>query len=281
MSAHRSGGAMLLFALLVALPLPPAVADLMVSPTRIVFEKNQRAAQLDLINNGKESATYRISVVNRRMSETGEFIPIESAGPGEQFAGDLLRYSPRQVVLAPGAGQVVRIMVRKPAGLADGEYRSHLQFDRIPTAEGATSIAAPAAAAPGELAVRLTMMAGLSITVIVRQGENTAKAAISALELPATLDGQRPAVAAVLHRSGNSSIYGDLAVTFTPRGGEAVTVGKAGGVAVYAPNPLRRLRINLEPPAGLALTRGTLRLTYRERPATGDKLLAEAAIELP
>jgi P pilus assembly chaperone PapD len=48
----------------------PAHADLMLYPTRIVFEKNQRAAQIELINNGSKPATYRISLVNRRMTET-------------------------------------------------------------------------------------------------------------------------------------------------------------------------------------------------------------------
>jgi P pilus assembly chaperone PapD len=280
MPAHRSGRAALLLVLLFALPLPPALADLMIAPTRVVFEKNQRTAQVDLINNGKESATYRISVVNRRMSETGEFIALESAGPGELFAGELLRFSPRQVVLAPGAGQLVRIMLRKPEGLAPGEYRSHLQFDRIPDAAGATSLAAQGApAAPGELAVRLSMLAGLSIPVIVRHGDTSATASIA--ELAISAPGQPPALSAVLHRSGTSSVYGDLAATFTPHGGTAVVVGKAGGVAVYTPNPLRRMRLLLQPPAGVLLARGTLRLTYRERPAAGDKLLAEAAIELP
>ncbi|MDO8771955.1 MAG: molecular chaperone, partial [Burkholderiaceae bacterium] len=91
---------LLMFGLLIWLPQRHAWADLMLYPTRIVFEKNQRAAQLELINNGAETATYRISVVNRRMSETGEFSAIDSPAPGEQFAGELLRYSPRQVVLA-------------------------------------------------------------------------------------------------------------------------------------------------------------------------------------
>ena len=52
-------------------------------------------------------------------------------------------------------------------------------------------------------------------------------------------------------------------------------------MAVYTPNPLRRVKLALQPPAGLALARGTLRVTFRERPDAGGKLLAEAAIELP
>lgn len=272
----------LLFALLVLLPLRPALADLMVAPTRIVFDKNQRTAQLDLINNGAEPATYRISLVNRRMSETGEFSAIDSPAPGEQFAGELLRYSPRQVVLAPGAGQVVRIMLRKPAGLAAGEYRSHLQFDLIPEASGASSLDAQGAkSAAGEVSVQLKALIGVSIPVIVRHGETAAAVTLAGLELLKPVAGQAATLAFVLRRSGNRSVYGDLGATFTPQGGAAQEVGKAGGVAVYTPNPLRRVKLELKPPPGLVLARGTLRVTFRERPEAGGKLLAEAAIELP
>lgn len=259
-----------------------AFADLMLYPTRIVFEKNQRAAQLELINNGKESATYRIRVVNRRMSETGEFSAVDQPLAGEQFADAMLIYSPRQVVLAPGRGQTVRIMLRKPANLPVGEYRSHLQFDLVPEASGASSIDAqgPKPAA-GEVGVQLRALIGVSIPVIVRHGATSAKTTLSELELVKPATGQPPALTAVLQRSGNSSVFGDLVATFTPAGGTAQEVGKAGGVAVYTPNALRRVRLALQPPEGLALARGTLRLTYRERPDAGGKLLAEAAIDVP
>jgi hypothetical protein len=260
----------------------PASADLMLYPTRIVVEKNQRAAQLGLINNGQESATYRITIVNRRMSETGEFSPVDSPLPGEQFADELLRYSPRQVTLAPGASQTIRISLRKPADLAAGEYRSHLQFDLVPEVSAVNSIdAAGAKQASGDVGVQLKPLVGVAIPVIVRQGETAATAALSGLELLKSAPGQAPMLAAVLQRSGNRSVYGDLAATFTPQGGATLEVGKAGGVAVYTPNPLRRVKLELHPPPGLVLARGALRLTYRERPEAGDKLLAETLIELP
>jgi hypothetical protein len=266
-----------LFLLLAA----PAMADLMVYPTRIVFDKNQRAAQLELINNGQETATYRISIVNRRMSEIGEFSPADAPLAGELFAADLLRYSPRQVVLAPGVGQTIRISLRKPADLPVGEYRSHLQFDRVAQAGGATSIDT-ASTKPGEVGVQLKALVGVSIPLIVRHGETTADLALTGLQLlkPAA-PGQPPLLAAVLNRNGNRSVYGDLGATFAPRGGTAQEVGKAGGVAVYTPNPLRRVKLELRPPPGLVLAGGTLRLSFRERPEAGGKLLAEAVIELP
>lgn len=270
----------LLFAVLSVLPMHPAWADLMVAPTRIVFDKNQRAAQLDLINSGAETATYRISIVNRRMSETGEFSAVNSPLPGEQFADELLRYSPRQVVLAPGVGQTVRLSLRKPADLPAGEYRSHLIFEKVAAAKGASSLETPTAPA-GELSVQLTMLVGVSIPVIVRHGETTADVKLSGLELLKPVAGQAATLALVLQRSGNRSVYGDLGAIFTPQGGAAQEVGKAGGVAVYTPNPLRRVKLALQPPPGLVLARGTLRVTFRDRPDAGGKLLAEAVIELP
>jgi P pilus assembly chaperone PapD len=280
MSLFFSGARLLLGALFLLLAVP-AMADLMVYPTRVVFEKNQRAAQLELINNGQESATYRISIVNRRMNEIGEFSPVDTPLAGELFAEELLRYSPRQVVLAPGAGQTIRISLRKPAGLPEGEYRSHLQFDRVPPAGGASSMG-PASAQPGEVGVQLRALIGVSIPLIVRHGETKADLALTGLQLlkPA-IAGQPPLAAAVLNRSGNRSIYGDLGASFTPRGGAPQELGKAAGVAVYTPNPLRRVKLELRPPAGLVLAGGTLRLSFRERPEAGGKLLAEAAIELP
>jgi hypothetical protein len=260
---------------------PPALADLMLAPTRIVLEKNQRSAQLDLINNGQETATYRINLVNRRMSETGEFSAIDSPRPGEQFADALLRYSPRQVVLAPGAGQTVRISLRKPANLPAGEYRSHLQFDRIADAKGSSSIASQDQPSGNEVAISLTALIGVSIPVIVRHGETAASVTLSGLELLKPAAGQAPTLAFEMQRSGNRSVYGDLAASFTPQGGLEQQVGKVGGVAVYTPNPLRRVKMELQPPAGLVLSRGTLRVSFRDRPDAGGKLLAEAAIEVP
>ncbi len=272
---------LVMFILLMLLPQSPALADLMLYPTRIVLEKNQRAAQLELINNGNETATYRISLVNRRMSETGEFSAIDSPLPGEQFADGLLRYSPRQVVLAPGKGQVVRILLRKPADLRPGEYRSHLQFERLPEAKGAAGINAPGNPAAGEIGVTLTALIGASIPIIVRHGETTGGVILSKLTLRQRVAGQPPILAVVLERGGNRSVYGDLTASFTPKGGAEQVVAKAGGVAVYTPNPLRRVKLALKPPPGLVLTHGTLRVTYRQRPEEGGKLLAETAIQVP
>jgi hypothetical protein len=262
-------------------PMQPAYADLMINPTRIVFEKNRRSAQIDLINDGATSATYRLVLVNRRMTEAGEFNAIDTAGPGEQFADEMLVYSPRQITLAPGAQQLVRVALRKPEELLAGEYRSHLFFEKVAETTAENNIETIGRSPAGEVGVSLTALIGVSIPVIVRQGDTSATVAIDRLALDPAVAGQPPLLTLRLNRSGSRSVYGDLTVSFKPQGGAEQVIGKAGGVAVYAPNPLRRAKLSLQVPAGMALSRGTLSVSYQERPEDGGKLMAVGAIEMP
>lgn len=266
--------------LLILLPASQAWAELMLYPTRIVFAGNQRAAQLELINNGSERATYRISLVSRRMGETGAFTEINTPLPGEQFADNLLRYSPRQVTLEPGTGQAVRIMVRKPANLPTGEYRSHLLFAQQPEAQGSASIEARGSTAEKDIAIKLTTLVGVSIPVIVRHGNTDASVSLTHLELQQPSEGA-PTLALQMERSGSQSVYGNLSVSLIPARGAEQVVARANGVAVYTPNLVRRASIALQWPNGQRLADGTLRVSYREQAEDGGELLAEAVLKLP
>ena len=256
----------------------PARAELMLHPTRIVFEQNQRAAQIELINNGTRPASYRIALVNRRMTDAGQFEPADSPGPGERFADSMLRYSPRQITLQPGTAQTVRVMLRKPAELAEGEYRSHLLFDKLPDAEGENSI--EQRGQDSGIGVVVNALVGASVPVIVRHGKVDASVKLSglAVQYDAT---RRPLLAMRFEREGGSSVYGDVSVSFTPRGGKTHTVGQVGGVAVYTPNRVRQAALPLQLPAGVSLAAGSLEVVFRERPEAGGRQLAQASLALP
>lgn len=256
----------------------PARAELMLHPTRIVFEQNQRAAQIELINNGTRPASYRIALVNRRMTDAGQFEPADSPGPGERFADSMLRYSPRQITLQPGTAQTVRVMLRKPAELAEGEYRSHLLFDKLPDAEGENSI--EQRGQNSGIGVVVNALVGASVPVIVRHGKVDASVKLSglAVQYDAT---RRPLLAMRFEREGGSSVYGDVSVSFTPRGGKTHTVGQVGGIAVYTPNRVRQAALPLQLPAGVSLAAGSLEVVFRERPEAGGRQLAQASLALP
>jgi hypothetical protein len=258
----------------------PALADLMLFPTRIVFDK-QRAAQVELMNQGSTPETYRIHLVNRRMGPAGEFIAVDTPAPGEQFADTMLRYSPRQVTIPPGSSQIVRILLRKPDDLASGEYRSHLQFDRVAEAGGASSVEDVARRDGKDLGVVIQALVGASIPVIVRQGDTQARLDLADLAVQPPSAAGPGLLSFQMKREGNRSVYGDLLATFTTTAGVTFEVGRAGGVAVYVPNAARRVQLPLQLPAGHALPAGTLKLAFRERADAGGKLLAETSLALP
>lgn len=260
----------------------PALADLMINPTRIVFDNNKRSAQLDVINDGTTPATYRLSIVNRRMTESGEFQTITTPGAGEQFAGSMLVFSPRQIVLQPGGQQLVRIALRKPADLPPGEYRSHLNLERLADPTLSNTIESQVAPGSNEVGVTIAALIGVSIPVIVRQGETEAVVTVSDIVLEKSAGpGKPPVIGLQLNRSGNSSVYGDLTATFKSASGTEQVVGQAGGVAVYTPNALRRVRLTLQIPAGTVLSTGTVFVRFKQRTDDGGKLLAENAIQIP
>ena len=143
--------------------------DLVVTPTRVVFEDRTRNAQVTLSNRGAATATFRISLVDMEMTETGEMRQVE--GSPQSSAASLVRFAPRQIDIAPGAHQVVRLSLRKPADLADGEYRSHMFFRAVPPQSVGRSVADDTALQDNELQIQLIPIYGITIPVIVRQGQ--------------------------------------------------------------------------------------------------------------
>jgi hypothetical protein len=258
----------------------PALAGLMLYPTRVVLESKDRSAQVELINNGDKPETYRINIVNRRMTETGEIVAADEKLAGELFADELLRYSPRQVTLQPGKSQTVRIVARKPAGLAAGEYRSHLQFDRVADAEGAANIENLSKPEEGEISIVLQALVGASIPLIVRHGDTAVTTTLSDLALEPGKDNTQ-LLSFNIRRDGNRSVYGDLVATFTPAGGRPLEVAKVTGVAVYVPNEVRKSKLPINAPEGMFLRQGTLLLRYLDRPEAGGKMIAEATLAVP
>lgn len=267
-------------ALLLLTAAQPALAGLMLYPTRVVLENKDRSAQVELINNGDKPETYRIGIYNRRMTETGEIVAADTLRTGELSATDLLRYSPRQVTIQPGKSQTVRIMLRKPAKLAAGEYRSHLQFDRVADAEGASNLENLAKPEKGEISIVLQTLVGASIPVIVRHGETKVTASLANLAVESGADSVQ-LLAFTIKRVGTRSVYGDLVATFTPTGGSPLEIAKVSGVAVYVPNEVRTGKIPIRMPAGMTLKNGSLTLRYFDRPEAGGKLIAETKLGVP
>ncbi len=259
--------------------LAEAGPNLVVHPVRLLIEKDQRSAQVDISNTGDQPATYRITLENKRMDELGKFTLVTVPEAGELFASDMVQFSPRQVELAPGTGQTVRISIRRPANLAPGEYRSHMSFTRIADAN-TTSVEQSAKTKSGEIGIVLTALVGISIPLIVRQGDVSATLSLSSLKLQPESKTEPPTLSLKIERKGNRSIYGDIFVNLiTPKGEKKI--GTATGVAVYSPNTSRTVKVALRPEAGTDFSKQKLRVLFQEQEQSGGTLKAEADLQMP
>lgn len=257
-----------------AQPPPPSggPGDLLVAPTRVVFEGRRRSAVVSLSNVGQTRATYRISLVRMEMDEGGG-IQERPLDPGSENLQSLFRYSTREVTLDPHESQTVRIQVRKPAELPTGEYRLHLLFRAVPPPPEAAPVPS---AAPKDLSIKLTPIYGVAIPLIIRQGETSAKVAIT----DPHLDLATHTLTFRLDRSGNQSVFGDLRASLIPASGGSEPLVEASGLAVYPPNTTRHVTLTL-PPARTLPPGSRIRITYALPPQDGGTLLAESFLTLP
>lgn len=264
--------------LLALAPMGRAQADpaLLVSPTRVVFDGNKRTAVLTLLNNGTDVGTYRLFLVHYHMREDGAFEDVPQPSTAELAVDRMIRFTPKQVVLPPKQAQVVRVQLRLPANLADGEYRTHLLFRVLPVEQ---------AHRPDDgrgVSIKLTPAVGISIPLIIRHGASTATASLSGLTLlppggPANAPlRDRNRLVVTLGRGGNQSIYGNLVATFKGATGGVNEVARANGLAVYLPLADRKVTLPLQGP----LTHGRLSVVYQE-PEPGGKVLARTEIVVP
>jgi P pilus assembly chaperone PapD len=205
--ARPTVAAALLATPLLASPAEAGIGDLLVAPTRIVLN-GRKGAEVILNNIGDEPATYRVSVVFRRMNENGGLDDVEQPTANDKAAEDMIIYQPRKVVLAPHQPQSIRIVARAPDGLPDGEYRVHMLFRAIPPATPV--VAAAAQQEVKGIHFQLTPVYGVTIPVLVRLGNLEATAGIANVKLEKK-DGQS-AVGLDLSRSGTRSTYGEVRV---------------------------------------------------------------------
>ena len=249
-----------------------AQGDLLVAPTRIVVNTGG-GAEVILSNIGTEPATYRISAELRRMDEDGGFTTVveADANPAEQAALAMITYAPRRITLLPGQPQAVRISIRPPAGLADGEYRVHLNFRAVPPALKPEAAAADPAAG---VSIKLIPVYGITIPVFLRRGKLEGGATLAGPHLVKTADDAF--IELDLNRTGQRSVYG----TLIGKNGRGDVVFELRGIAIYPEVTHRKAQIPLSPEQ-LALLKGPIKIEYRELPENGGALLAEVSTVFP
>ena len=253
-----------------------AQGDLMIFPKRIVFDGSKRTQELNLANSGKDTARYLLTLVQIRMKEDGTFETITEPDPGQNFADKYLRIFPRNVVLPPNEAQTVKVQLTNSGELQPGEYRSHLyiraEAEKRPLGEEETPVDTKS------ISVKLVAIFGISIPIIIRSGESTSSVSLSDVSFQPATD-KKPVVKFTFNRSGNMSVYGDVAVNYVSPEGKIIPVASAKGLALYTPTTIRHVNLELMDVPGVDYHKGSLKVSY-SYDAAKDKKLAEESIVL-
>jgi len=189
-----------------------ASANLMLAPQRVVFEERVRSASVNLINTSSSTTTYRLHWVQKKQGADGQYIDLPSNSNEVPNASPMLRFSPRQVTLAPGEKQTVRIALRRNKNMDKGEYRSHLLFQALPKKDNATANNKGAK-------IKINLLLGFAIPVIVRQGRLNGSAEVTNIKILKSIKDNKTFYGAkvTVKRKGAHTTYGTLKLFWKPR----------------------------------------------------------------
>jgi len=248
-------------------------ANLLISPTRVSINDRERATTMVLINNGDKTRSYRLGWEQKSVLENGNY---HTLTPEEissfPTASNMIRFSPKQVSLAPGERQTIRLAVRRPKGLAAGEYRSHLLLTALPPKTKTKA---------NGMEIKLNVLLSYSLPVVVRQGAMDAQVNFTSLavnDLAAAREPQRVEILAKLSRTGKNSVTGNMLAYWQPvDGGAEVIVSRVHDYTIYPDQKQYDIKLNWEE---YTPTAGKLRLAFEGVKEFRNQLLAETSIQL-
>lgn len=232
-----------------------SLANLLINPTRVQFNPEDRSADITLINNSETTNTYRLEWAEKRAKNEGgyEDLSAEEAA-GFPTASQMLRFSPRQVTLKPGERQTIKMALRRPQGLKEGDYRSHLLFKALaPEAKAESDSNNPSMA--------INIVLSFAIPVVVRQGALQQQITVNNAVIDYQPSQKTGSVTLDLSRSGLHSVMGNLKAYWTPNGGQEVLIAMNGDYNFWAETTQTKPQLQWVG-ADFAVADGKLRIAY-------------------
>lgn len=242
-----------------AVTTPAQASGFLLAPTRLFFEGSARSQELTIMNQSDKVQTYRLRLEDRRIKETGEYDVITD--PTDPIvASPMLRLSARQIVVQPGSNATVRVLLRKPSGLSTGEYRSHLIVTELPQVQPPAAVSGPAT----EITVSITTIYGISIPILVRSGELSARiTSVSATRVSTPENPELENVVVKVDATGNRSVFVDVKlISKKQRRREPIAIAKS--FALYAPLMARSVTLSLNAEQTARLRAGDVAIEYQE-----------------
>lgn len=189
----------------VAVALHPVISSaVLVAPHAVFIDHRTRTGQITLANSSTEPEEVEIELKFGYPTTDSSGNPyvelVEEPGPGDHSAAEWIRAYPTRVRLEPGQRQVVRLLARPPADLADGEYWSRI----IVTSQRVRD----AVVADTGLRAGITFRQRTIISATYRKGD--VQTGVELTGLGGTVEGDSLITWIGLERSGNAAFLGSV-----------------------------------------------------------------------
>jgi len=234
---HRTIQILLLLTFMSLVPAPArAGAVLLIYPTLVIFEGNQRSAEITLTNRGDQTGTFETSWTDMTMTPEGGLVKVEGQAPWS--IQSYVRYSPRRVTLAPSESQIIKIALRRGQDVPEGEYYSHFKVLTLNT-EDPSAEQADVPAQSSSIAIKAR--AAVAIPIIWRNSQATSSASIDSVRI----DRDANQLTVDVRRQGPVSVRGFLHVFETAPDGARNFLAEPAHLVIYPSIVTRQTAITL------------------------------------
>lgn len=236
-------------------------AQLLVSPNRIVFDKKTRYSTVIISNPSNEKGYYRVTLLNKTMNKDGKIIDSKTPAPGELFADQIIRYSPKSFELEANQAQIIRIKPRGIGQLEDGEYRTHMKVELLPKSNLVKK-------ATENVEIKVLVNYGITMPLIIRKGDIKSDLDIKDIKID-NANCTQPKFNATLIRNGLASSYGDIEV-YHHNQDKVSKIIDIKGIALYTSIKSRKISFDIKND-NQCITGGSLKVIYTEE-STKEKI---------
>jgi len=221
-----------------------SLSGISVIPTRVVLNGKDRTSSVILRNTSNNEVSYRVDFVEMGFDNDGRFIivPEDYQPEGFKALSPIVRFSPRQVRLKPGESQVIRILIQRASGLAEGEYRSHLEIRVLPDVSDTEILKE---GDPTLLQGGVLTRIGVTLPVVWRSAQLKGKASIESASFVRDSRGELRKIKLKVIRDGLRSVFGDISVTAKFTDGEIRLIAILKNYGIYSPYKSEEVVLNV------------------------------------
>lgn len=240
-------------------------ANILITPTQVVFDDRERFADVTLANTSDKSQSYELSWVLFNMTEgKGTYSAVEVKPKFDM--SEFIRFTPRRVTLPPSAKQKVRLRFSRPADIPNGDYHVHLKFKAVP------SDISPMDQPVEKSLVQVPINISYTIPVVVRIGEAQSQVSLGQIALDRDQNtGQLQMDLPVERGDGVYSVLGYIRVYHDAGDGNEILVGEISNANLFPEISKRVFSVPLK----TEITGGSLRVEVRHSNKENDFVYAE------